>query len=156
MSDAIRSRIAVLQHRRRQSAAHEALSRTSDEVGAPRHKPMEPADSLQLQSDLYAKLKEMRTQGGLHQRAFPDAEGAIAAVLAQLNLLGPETVFEVYVGANGSGFFAGPISSEFLNACLQHGNEGLAAVLPSLESGVVLDVVLDDPLRGNFYEVEWW
>jgi hypothetical protein len=156
MSDVTRSRIDVLQHSRRQSASQEVLSRTSDEVGEPHHAPIEPGVSLRLQKDLYAKLKEMRAKGRLHQRAFPDAEGAVAAVLAQLNLLGSETAFEVYVGANGSGFFAGPISSEFLNACLQHGHEGLAAVLPSLESGVVLDVVFDDPLRGNFYEVEWW
>jgi hypothetical protein len=117
---------------------------------------MDPGVSLRLQSDLYTKLKELRAQGRLHQRTFPDAEGAVAAVLAQLNLLGSETAFEVYVGANGSGFFSGPISGEFLKACLQHGHQGLVAVLPSLESGVVLDVVLDDPLRGNFYEVEWW
>jgi hypothetical protein len=146
----------VLQHRRRQSASLEALSRISDEVGEPHRKPMDPGVSLRLQSDLYAKLKEMRAQGRLHQQTFPDAEGAVAAVLAQLNLLGSETAFEVYVGANGSGFFTGPISSEFLKACLQHRYQGFVAVLPSLESGVVLDVVLDDPLRGNFYEVEWW
>lgn len=157
MSDATHSRIAVLQHKRRQRASQETLSRISNQVGEPLHKPMDPAGSLQLQTDLYAKLKEMRAQGGLQQRAFPDPESAVRAVLVRLNLLGPEMAFEIdLVGTDGSGFFTGRISSDFLIACLQHGHEGVAAVAPGLESGVLLDVVLDDPLRGNFYEVEWW
>lgn len=156
MSDATRNRIAVLQHRRRQATSQEALSKVSDEVGEPRHQPVEAGASLRLQTELYARLKEMRGQGQLLRSEFPEADSATAAVHAQLELLGSDAVFEVYFGASGSGFFAGPISSALVRGCLRHGHEGLAATLPSLESGVLLDVVRDDPLRGNFYELEWW
>lgn len=155
MSDVIRHRIAVLQHQRKQRASHEALSRISDELSEPRHDPVDPGVSLRLQSNLYAKLKELRTQNALRQSSFADVEDAIAEVLQRSKLLGSSAVFEVYAETSGSGFFAGPLSSAFVKACLRQ-HEGLAAVLLGLESGAVLDIALDDPLRGNFYEVEWW
>ena len=156
MSETNQRRIAVLQHRRRQIAAQEALSRVSDEVGEIHHQLVDPGISLLLQTDLYAKLKEKRVHAQLRKRTFTDAAGAVAVAAEQLNRLGSKAVFEVYVGANGSGFFSGPISAALLSVCLGRGYEGFAAVLPSLESGVFLDVVSDDPLQGNFYEVEWW
>lgn len=156
MNDATRSRIAVLQHKRSQAASRATLSKTSDEVGEPRHDPVDAGVSLRLQAELYTRLKEMRARGELRKSEFPDADDAVLAAAEHLERLGSEAVFEVYVGAKGSGFFAGPISAAFLSACLRSGREGLAAVLPSLEAGILLDVVLDDPIRGNFYEVEWW
>jgi hypothetical protein len=109
-----------------------------------------------MQTDLYARLKDMRGCGQMRRSEFPDADSAVSVADEILKQLGSEVVFEVYLGANGSGFFKGPISGAFLRACLRNGHEGFEAILPNLEAGVLLDVVLDDPLRGNFYEVEWW
>ena len=156
MSDLTTSRIAVLQHKRRQAAAREALSKTSDQVGEPRHESIDPATSLRLQSDLYTRVKEMRNQGKLCKNDFADAESAVSAAEEHLERLGRDAVFEVYAGASGSGFFAGPVSVAFLSACLRGSHESIALVLPDLGAGLLLDVVLDDPRRGNFYEVEWW
>lgn len=156
MSDATRSRIAVLQHKRRQRAAQEALSKTSDRLEEPRHEPVEPDVSLRLQTELYALVKAMRGQGKLRKSEFRDADSALSSAGEHLERLGREAVFEVYAGASGSGFFMGPVSSAFLNACLRRDGEGFAVVLPDLKAGLLFDVVLDDPLRGNFYEVEWW
>lgn len=146
----------MLQHKRRQAASENALSKASDEVSEPRHQPIEADFSLRIQTELYARLKEMRQRGQLKKSQFRDRDSAIAAAHARLQLLGSEAVFELYVGADGTGFFTGPLTQEFLRACLRSGHEGVAAILPTFESGVLLDVVLDDPVQGNFYEVEWW
>jgi hypothetical protein len=156
MSDKTRHRIAELQHKRRQLASQEAMFETSDGFGDPRHEPVEAGVSLRLQTELYAQLKNMRERCELRKSEFPDVDSAISATQEQFERLGSEAVFEVYRGASGSGFFKGPISGALIAVCLRSGHEGFAAVLPNLEAGVLLDVVFDDPLRGNFYEVEWW
>lgn len=51
---------------------------------------------------------------------------------------------------------AGSMSPGFLLCCLQRWPDGFSVVRSDLSGGVVLDVVLDDPVDGDFYEVERW
>src|SRR5262245_11076275 len=149
MSDATRARIAVLLHRRCQHEFRDAFSRIlriSDGLAEPQREPLDPGVSLQLQKDLLAKFEEMRPRGVLQRRVFADKLSAVDAFVAQIAALGAGGVFQVYGPRSNSGFFAGPVSPGFVKACLRQWNEGFIVVLPGLESGVLLDVVLDDPL----------
>ena len=53
MSDSVRDRIAVIQHRRRQNKAYDVLSAISDKLGEVRHAPIDPGLSFRIQCELY-------------------------------------------------------------------------------------------------------
>jgi len=86
-------------------------------------------------------LEEQAALTSFHRRIAPSSDGVI---------------FEVYRAGAGSGFFEGIPSEGLLRACLASGYEGAAVVSPSLHSGTILDVVRDDPLKRDFFEVESW
>lgn len=156
MSDATRDRIAVLQHKRRQSEAYGALSSISDTLGEAPHPPIDSSYSLRLQGAMYERLKGLRDQQPLRSQSYTTAEAAVNELLIHASSLTSDMMAEFYNGARGTGFFYGPFSRGFLLACLLQGYEGMALVQPDLALGVLLDVALDDPIRGDFYEVEWW
>jgi hypothetical protein len=156
MSDEASDRIAVIQHERRQHEALRALSAISDKLGDARHAPVDPGVSLRTQCELYATLKAMRASAELHSAKFATAEAAVDEFFTRASRLPPDAICEFYMGARGSGFFIGTLSRAFVKSCLAQGHEGIAIVQPTLASGVLLDVARDDPLLGDFYEVEWW
>ncbi len=157
MSDPVKRRIRLLRHKHDQREAKralDALRRVSDE---PLLSTAASAESLELQGALYALLKQLRAAGRLPAERYVTAGEAVRAFMKFALPLGDESLVEFYDGSGrGSGFFVGPLSHTFLLSCLEEWPDGFAVVRPDLNAGVVLDVVADDPVDGDFYEVEHW
>jgi hypothetical protein len=156
MSDAVHERIAVLQHGRKQREAYNDLTSISNKLGEKNHAPIDPGLSFRIQVEMYEKLKAMRVSAALHAARYTLVDDAVDGFLVHVSTLSSDAVGEFYTGENGSGFFVGPFSRPFLLSCLAECCEGFALVQTDLASGALLDVAFDDPLCGNFYEVEWW
>ncbi|MCK6474475.1 MAG: hypothetical protein L6R28_22380 [Planctomycetes bacterium] len=156
MSESRQSRIAVLQHKQRQLSANEQLTRLSDKLGEKRHSLVDSTHSLRLQVEMHEKLRSMRVSRTLQSEAHLVAEKAVDALLARTTPYSLNAVGEFYSGSTSSGFFKGPFSRNFVLSCLATGYEGIALIEIGLSYGTILDVVHEDPMRGNFYEIEWW
>jgi hypothetical protein len=140
-----------------QSEAYGALSSISDKLGEARHAPIDPSLSLRVQGEMYEKLKVMRASAALRSRTYTTAEDAVDDLLMHARFFpGIRSDVRVLRWGTWDGFFSGPFSRGFLLACLVEDYEGMALVQPDLASGVLLDVALDDPMRGDFFETEWW
>lgn len=118
--------------------------------------PISAEQSLRLQYDMYDALKVMRARQLLRCEHFMNIDEAIDVFHGYAEKIASKGLVEVYVGAEGSGFFEAHISKEGLAECLKEQLDGIAIVSSNLASGVLLDVVCDDPIAGNFFEVESW
>ena len=156
MSDSNQARLAVLQHARRQAAASRILSVISERVAESPYRAIDADLSLKLQTELSDRLKRMRAVSKLPSSRFASAEQAVNEFCRRGNELGAQTLVQFYSSSGGSGFFEGLASPAFVLAWLESAREGLTIITPNLAAGVMIDAVLDDPLYGNFFEVEWW
>src|SRR5690606_34959081 len=119
------SRIAVLQHRRKQRASHGVLSGISERLAETPHSPIESDASLRMQTGLYTRLRTMRECGELLKNDFEDVGIALRTLSEHAKHLGSDVAFEVYLGAQGGGFFGGLPSEAFLCECLRVGCDGV-------------------------------
>lgn len=116
--------------------------------------PLDAESSIGLQEQLKQLANKMRAEGLLSKRHFSTLGEAVAETFA---IIGQKSdlVFQCY-GREGSGFFIGIPSEEVMLDLLRDRWEGVVVVQKRLNLGVFIDVVLDDPLLGDFVEVEWW
>ena len=150
-------RFRVLRHQHEQRQGKQVLDALRRDAGELPLVAAAPTESLDLQDGLYARLKDLRENGRLRASRHATAGEAVGAVMEQASQLGGELLIELYDGSGGgSGFFVGSMSFAFLLSCLERWPDGFSVVRSDLSGGVVLDVVLDDPVDGDFYEVERW
>lgn len=143
----------VLRHQHEQRQGKRVLDALRRDAGELPLVAAAPAESLDLRDGLYARLKDLRANGRLRASRHATAGEAVEAVMEQASQLGCELLIELYDGSGrGSGFFAGSMSFAFLLSCLQRWPDGFSVVRFDLSGGVVLD----DPVDGDFYEVERW
>lgn len=149
------TRARILHHRRAQRQAGREVDALRRMLGEPSLVPVLAERSLRLQTCLYSRSKSFRERGQLRVSRYDTADGAVREFLALASRLECALV-ELYSGSGGSGFFAGSLSHAFLSACLSSGFEGFSAVSEDLSSGVILDHAQNDPVYGDFHEVESW
>lgn len=154
MSDELRRRLAAFHEQRAQRALCAPVGAFAEAAESCAITPMHPAASLQLTEALHTRVSSMRLDGRLRRETFRDPQSALVLVANQLERIGPTVAFRFDWGSSTSGCFFGTISSAFVGEHLRRGT--FSATVPSLERGVTLDEVLDDPIDGDFFEVEWW
>jgi hypothetical protein len=156
VSKEIQQRVAVLQHKSQQGKALGILSQICIEVCDVSPVPIDAEISYSIIERLHDQLLYLRKNSLIYKTRYIQIEQAIDAFISHLDGHDCDLVWEFYSGQGRSGFFTGNLSRAFCKACIERGHEGIAHICKNLDSGVLLDVVLDDPMHGDFYEIEWW
>lgn len=155
MSNDYHHRMALFHHRKAQTAAATLLAEVCENVRAPAFSMVEHETSLELCQSLESTIRRRRRNNALSSLCFPTPLGAVEH-LSKLSAGLSTPVFQPYINSTEGGFFHGTLEHRTVLEMIHMGIDGIAVTLPALDRGIVLWEVIDDPLDGDFYELEWW